>query len=43
MEQGEKGSRYFCNLENIFFFSKGMPALIVKDGNEVTDFDKNKW
>ena len=40
VEQGEKPSRYFCNLENRNFVSKRMSALIDKDGNEVTDLDK---
>ena len=40
VEQGEKPSRYFCNLENRNFVSKRMSALIDKDGNEITDLDK---
>ena len=40
VEQGEKGSRYFCNLENRNFVSKRMSSLLDKDGNEITDFDK---
>ena len=40
VEQGEKGSRYFCNLENRNFVSKRMSSVIDKDGNEITDYDK---
>lgn len=40
VEQGEKGSRYFCNLENRNFISKRMSSVIDRDGNEITDFDE---
>ena len=40
VEQGEKGSRYFCNLENRNFVSKRMSSVIDKDGNEITDYDE---
>ena len=40
IDQGEKTSKYFCNLENRNFVSKRMTSLIDSEGNEVTDFDK---
>ena len=40
VEQGEKGSRYFCNLENRNFVSKRMSSVIDKDGNEITDYEE---
>ena len=40
VEQAEKPSRYFCNLENRNFISKRMSSLIDKDRNEITDFDR---
>ena len=40
IEQSEKPSRYFCNLENRHFISKRMASLISNDGSEVTGFDE---
>ena len=40
IDQGEKASKYFCNLETKNFVSKRMTSLINSEGDEVTDFDK---
>ena len=40
VDQAEKPSRYFCNLENRHFISKRMTSLISDNGNEVTDFNR---
>ena len=37
VEEGERASKYFCNLENRNFVSKMMPNLIKDDGNITTD------
>ena len=34
VDQGEKATRYFCNLENRNFISKSMPNLFKKDGSK---------
>ncbi len=42
VEQGEKGSKYFCNLENRHFVSKRMTSLFKSDGTEVTESSEIK-
>lgn len=37
IQQGEKPSKYFCNLENRHFISKSMKSLISNSGEEITD------
>ena len=37
VEEGEKASRYFCNLENRNFVSKRMSSLINEKGEEIKD------
>lgn len=39
IENGEKPSNYFCNLENRHFVSKRMTSLFKENGDEATDFD----
>ena len=39
IEQGEKPSKYFCNLENRNFVSKRIATLIKDNNVEVTDFN----
>ena len=39
IEQGEKPSKYFCNLENRNFVSKRMVSLTKDNNVEVTDFN----
>ena len=39
IEQGEKPSKYFCNLENRNFVSKRIATLIKNNNVEVTDFN----
>ena len=37
IDQGEKVTKYFCNLENRNYVSKSMPNLIKEDGNKTTN------
>ena len=37
IEQGEKPTKYFCNLENRNFVSKRMQSLIIENGEEITN------
>ena len=37
IEQGEKTSKYFCNLENRNYVSKSMPHLWKADGTKTTE------
>ena len=39
IEEGEKPSSYFCNLENRNFVSKRMVSLIKSNNEEITDFN----
>ena len=39
VENGEKASKYFCNLENRNFISKRMTSVINSKGQEVEDFN----
>ena len=39
VEQGEKSSRYFCNLENRNFTSKRMTSLVNRKGEEITEYN----
>ena len=39
IESGEKGSKYFCNLENRNFVSKRMNSLILNNGEETADYN----
>ena len=40
IEDGEKASKYFCNLENRNFISKMMPRLTREDGTYASDQDE---
>ena len=42
VEEGEKASRYFCNLENRNFVSKRISSLINSEGKELKDNDEIK-
>ena len=42
VDEGEKASRYFCNLENRNFVSKRMSSLINNDGTELFKNDEIK-
>lgn len=37
IKEGEKGTKYFCNLENRNYVEKSMESLILEDGTEVTN------
>ena len=39
IEEGEKPSNYFCNLENRNFVSKRMASLAKSNNEEITDFN----
>ena len=39
IEEGEKPSNYFCNLENRNFVSKRMVSLLKPNNEEITDFN----
>ena len=42
LEQGEKPTNYFCNLENRNFVSKRMLSLVKENGTEINDFESIK-
>ena len=37
IDEGEKVTKYFCNLENRYFISKCMPNLIIDNDTIITD------